>query len=198
MELASYGDLAVQLVNTVNPDVAGSDRLTTVDELLELVGDPPRWRRRAGERDVAELQRLRARLRVVFERADTGDESGAVGALNELLERAVIRPQVSGHDREPWHLHLASENEGAATAYTAAAVMGLAVQLTETGVDRFGVCQAPPCRNVFVDTSTNRSRRYCSERCATRANVAAYRARRRAQPATAAAGLRPSLLSGGQ
>ncbi|NEE27579.1 CGNR zinc finger domain-containing protein, partial [Streptomyces sp. SID7982] len=30
-----------------------------------------------------------------------------------------------------------------------------------------------------LDTSTNRSRRYCSDRCATRANVAAYRARKR-------------------
>jgi hypothetical protein len=36
-----------------------------------------------------------------------------------------------------------------------------------------------PCRNAYLDTSTNRSRRYCSDRCATRANVAAYRARKR-------------------
>lgn len=39
--------------------------------------------------------------------------------------------------------------------------------------------RAPPCRNAYLDTSTNRSRRYCSDRCATRANVAAYRARKR-------------------
>ena len=32
----------------------------------------------------------------------------------------------------------------------------------------------------FVDTSPNRSRRYCSDRCSSRANVAAYRARQRA------------------
>ena len=32
---------------------------------------------------------------------------------------------------------------------------------------------------VFVDTSPNQSRRYCSDRCSSRANVAAYRARRR-------------------
>jgi hypothetical protein len=40
---------------------------------------------------------------------------------------------------------------------------------------------------VFIDTSTNRSRRYCSDRCATRANVAAYRARRKEQARAAAA-----------
>jgi predicted RNA-binding Zn ribbon-like protein len=32
---------------------------------------------------------------------------------------------------------------------------------------------------VFVDTSPNQSRRYCSDRCSSRANVAAYRARQR-------------------
>ncbi len=62
--------------------------------------------------------------------------------------------------------------------------MGLAVQLTELGVDRLGICQAPPCRNAYLDTSTNRSRRYCSDRCATRANVAAYRARKRQEANT--------------
>lgn len=57
--------------------------------------------------------------------------------------------------------------------------MGLAFHLTEYGVDRLGLCEAAPCRNAYLDTSTNRSRRYCSDRCATRANVAAYRARKR-------------------
>lgn len=57
--------------------------------------------------------------------------------------------------------------------------MGLAFHLTEHGVDRLGLCEAAPCRNAYLDTSTNRSRRYCSDRCATRANVAAYRARKR-------------------
>jgi predicted RNA-binding Zn ribbon-like protein len=57
--------------------------------------------------------------------------------------------------------------------------MGLAMHLTAHGADRLGICQAAPCRNAYLDTSTNRSRRYCSDRCATRANVAAYRARKR-------------------
>jgi predicted RNA-binding Zn ribbon-like protein len=76
-------------------------------------------------------------------------------------------------------MHLA-ESAGTATAlFAAGASMGLAVHLTQHGVDRLGICQAAPCRNAYLDTSTNRSRRYCSDRCATRANVAAYRARKR-------------------
>jgi predicted RNA-binding Zn ribbon-like protein len=65
--------------------------------------------------------------------------------------------------------------------YAAGAAMGLAVRLAELGLERFGVCQAAPCTGVFVDTSANRSRRYCSDRCASRANVVAYRARKRGE-----------------
>ena len=47
---------------------------------------------------------------------------------------------------------------------------------------------AEDCQDVFVDTSPNRSRRYCSDRCSSRANVAAYRARRRAEAQEAPTG----------
>jgi predicted RNA-binding Zn ribbon-like protein len=53
----------------------------------------------------------------------------------------------------------------------------------DLGPTRLGVCQASPCTNVFVDTSPNHSRRYCSDRCSSRANVAAYRARQKAASA---------------
>lgn len=58
--------------------------------------------------------------------------------------------------------------------------MGMAIVVCDLGPDRFGSCQAAKCANVFVDTSPNRSRRYCSDRCSSRANVAAFRARRKA------------------
>jgi predicted RNA-binding Zn ribbon-like protein len=128
---------------------------------------------------------VRTRLRGVFESADEGDQVRAVDLLNALLLEFPVSPQVSGHDylddagRPAWHLHLAEQAANATASYSATACMGLAVQLTSLGVDRLGICQAAPCRNAYVDTSTNRSRRYCSDRCATRANVAAYRARKR-------------------
>jgi predicted RNA-binding Zn ribbon-like protein len=84
-------------------------------------------------------------------------------------------------------MHLAENAPTATALYAACAGMGLAVHLTEHGVERLGICQAAPCRNAYLDTSTNRSRRYCSDRCATRANVAAYRARKREEAAAAAA-----------
>ncbi|MFF1905247.1 CGNR zinc finger domain-containing protein [Kitasatospora sp. NPDC058218] len=195
MELASYADLAVRLVNTEEPE-RGSDSLTSVDAVRSLFSDSSRAAALADESDLPRLRAVRTRLRGVFEAAAEGDEIRGVDLLNSLLMEYPVSPLVSGHDylddagRPRWHLHLA-ENSATATAhFSAVACMGLAVHLTELGADRLGICQASPCRNAYLDTSTNRSRRYCSDRCATRANVAAYRARKRqeAQEASAPAG----------
>ena len=53
--------------------------------------------------------------------------------------------------------------------------MGLANLVCDLGATRLGICSEPRCDNVFVDTSPNQSRRYCSDRCSSRANVAAFR-----------------------
>ena len=62
----------------------------------------------------------------------------------------------------------------------AESLMGLSTLVCDLGATRLGVCDASGCDHVFVDTSPNQSRRYCSDRCSSRANVAAYRARQRA------------------
>jgi predicted RNA-binding Zn ribbon-like protein len=74
-----------------------------------------------------------------------------------------------------------TESGSVADKYAAGAVMGLAVRLTDLGIERFGVCQAPGCRGVFIDISTSNTRRYCSDRCMNRANVSAFRARKRGE-----------------
>ncbi|MFI0261788.1 CGNR zinc finger domain-containing protein [Streptomyces sp. NPDC017056] len=184
MDLAYYSDYAVRLVNTEQPE-RGGDTLTSVEAVRELFGPPQQMARRATESDVTRLRAVRTRLRAVFEAADEGDEVRAVDLLNALMMEFPVSPQISGHEfrdedgRPKWHLHIADHATNATAGYTATASMGLAFQLTELGVDRLGICQARPCRNAYLDTSTNRSRRYCSDRCATRANVAAYRARKR-------------------
>jgi len=184
VELASYAEMAVRLVNTEEPK-RQRDGLTTVEAIRALFSRGSRGLRLADESDLPRLRSVRVRLRAVFESAAEGDESRAVNLLNELLTEYPISPIVSGHGllnpdgRTHWHLHLAENSSTATALYAALAGMGLAVHLTEHGVDRLGICQAAPCRNAYLDTSTNRSRRYCSDRCATRANVAAYRARKR-------------------
>lgn len=185
MDLAYYADLAVRLVNTEQP-LRGEDALTSVDSVRDVLGPGTHAASRAVDADLARLRTVRTRLRGVFEAADEGDEVRAVDLLNALMLEYPVSPQISGHNvlddetgRPDWHMHLADQAVNAAAGYSAMACMGLAFQLTALGVDRLGVCEAAPCRNAYVDTSTNRSRRYCSDRCATRANVAAYRARKR-------------------
>ncbi|WP_329023198.1 CGNR zinc finger domain-containing protein [Streptomyces sp. NBC_00690] len=184
MELAHYSDFAVRLVNTEEP-ARGKDSLTSVEVIRELFGASAQAARRATDADVTRFRSVRGRLRAVFAAADEGDETQAVDLLNSLLLEFPVSPQISGHDfrdddgRPKWHMHLAEHPSNATAGYAAIAAMGLAVHLTEYGVDRLGLCEAAPCRNAYLDTSTNRSRRYCSDRCATRANVAAYRARKR-------------------
>ncbi|MEU8630288.1 CGNR zinc finger domain-containing protein [Streptomyces sp. NPDC048669] len=191
MELAYYSDYAVRLVNTEEP-ARNKDALTSVDAVRELFGVNWQAARRATDADVTRFRSVRARLRSVFEAADGGDETLAVDLLNSLLLEFPVSPQISGHDirdvdgKPDWHMHLADHPSNATAGYAATAAMGLAFHLTSYGVDRLGLCEAAPCRNAYLDTSTNRSRRYCSDRCATRANVAAYRARKRLETERAA------------
>ncbi|MEV6729139.1 MULTISPECIES: CGNR zinc finger domain-containing protein [unclassified Streptomyces] len=184
MELAHYSDYAVRLVNTEEP-ARNKDSLTSVDAVRGLFGTGVQAARRVTDADVTRFRNVRGRLRAVFEAADGGDHVLAVDLLNSLLMEFPVSPQVSGHEylddegRPNWHIHLADHPSNASAGYAALASFGLAFHLTEHGPDRLGLCQAAPCRNAYLDTSTNRSRRYCSDRCATRANVAAYRARKR-------------------
>ncbi|WP_283134043.1 CGNR zinc finger domain-containing protein [Rhizohabitans arisaemae] len=177
MNLASYAELAVALVNTD----AEVDRLGSMEALQELLADRPALARRASRADLDSLRDLRAELRAIFESVAAKDAADAVERLNTLLILHPIYPQISTNDNKRWHLHL-TEVGRVADQYTVGAVMGLATVVTDRGIDRLGTCLATPCRNIYLDTSSNRSRRYCSGRCASRANVAAYRARKRANP----------------
>jgi predicted RNA-binding Zn ribbon-like protein len=124
--------------------------------------------------DLEALRALRAEFRAIFAACAAGQGAEVAAQLNSLLIRHPVHPQLSGHDGQPWHVHF-TQSGSVADKYAAGASMGLAVRLTDLGIERFGLCQAAPCQGVFIDTSANRSRRYCGERCANRANVSAFR-----------------------
>lgn len=126
--------------------------------------------------DVAPMRDLADRLRVVFEAADAG---AATAAVNALLARSRPSPHVSEHDGVAPHLHFARPEAGVVERTAASTAMGLAVVVCDYGSQRLGVCAAATCRDAFIDTSRNAQRRYCSDGCANRSNVAAHRARAR-------------------
>ena len=169
VDFEAYADSAVLLANASLPDLPA---------LRAALADRPSYAERVDRRDLALLRDAQPRLREVFARGSAGDEAGVVERVNALLVTVPVAPRVSGHDAQTWHLHVTS---GASPGedLLAEAAMGLAVTAIDRGPDRFGVCADPDCERAYVDTSSNRSRRYCSARCASRANVAAFRARQR-------------------
>ena len=96
------------------------------------------------------------------------------------MVRHPITPQICSHDPQHLHIHAASKTQSVAELLVGEALLGLANLVCDLGPRRLGICAAAPCTNVYVDTSPNQSRRYCSDRCSSRANVAAYRARQKA------------------
>ncbi len=135
------------------------------------------------------LRRFQRELRPVFEASDAGDERAVVDRLNALLAKHPVTPYIAGHGevgaggRPDWHMHVADRRSSVAELLVAESLMGLSTLVCDLGATRLGVCDASGCDHVFVDTSPNQSRRYCSDRCSSRANVAAYRARQRAAQA---------------
>src|SRR3712207_9041373 len=77
------------------------------------------------------------------------------------------------------HLHYARPDAPLLEQLTTTVAMGLSQVVVQHGWQRIGVCSAEGCDDVYVDTSRNASRRYCSNTCASRSTVAAYRARQK-------------------
>ncbi len=173
MDLSSYAELAVRLVNTDRSGRSG-DGLAGLDAARTLAAGLPQLTAQVTRHDLEALRMLRTALREVFAAAAGGDGGRAAEVLNELLIQHPVHPQLSGHGGQAWHLHL-TESGGLADQYAAGAVMGLAVLVTHDGVDVLGVCEASSCGSAFIRSSSDRSRQFCSDRCANSSNAAACR-----------------------
>jgi predicted RNA-binding Zn ribbon-like protein len=178
MNFAHYGDRPAQLaVDLVNTDQIDQDEIGTIGKLeifLEGFPDlgPPGGASPTGS-DLSEVHSLRDKLRQVF---DSPDEGTAMGHLNDILTERGASARISMHDGEP-HLHYEPLGSSVAAWMAATTAMALAGVLVEHGVSRFGSCRAGTCRDVFIDTTRNRSRIHCGSSCSTREAVAAYRRR---------------------
>jgi predicted RNA-binding Zn ribbon-like protein len=107
-----------------------------------------------------------------------GDIDGAARLVNVMLVDTGARPALDRHDDEPWHLHFhAADETSMVKSWAAGCATGLAVVLGGELYDRLGVCTAPHCDRVYVDTSRNGSRRFCSTACQNRVKAAAFRER---------------------
>ena len=165
--------LAAALVNGVeDPDefreVLRENHVSAIGELTPAV--------------MAEVATLRPRLRKIFV---TEDPLEAADEINAILRETGAMPQITNHDGEEWHLHYTPIEAPLVVRLAAEAAMGLAIVMRDDGLERLKTCASDSCEDVFVDTSRNRSRRFCDpSTCGNRTNVAAFRARRRAASST--------------
>jgi predicted RNA-binding Zn ribbon-like protein len=176
----------------MNYDTYGSSAVELAIDLANTDRDDPEWVRVfldshiewfTGGTDLslssADVGRVAETSTLVRDVALAQSEPEVMARLNALLDRASPKPYATTHDGE-LHLHYARPDAGALEQLTTTVAMGLSQVVVQHGWQRLGVCSAEGCGNVYVDTSRNASRRYCSNTCASRSTVAAYRARKRA------------------
>ena len=163
---------AVELVNSAEPP----DTLTTLQEL-------DAWYRRHGytgrhdgdTEELAAVRALRPKLRELF----TGGRDAAAERVNAMLKDAQALPQLVRHDGLDWHIHAISADAPLDHRVLVETAMAMVDVIRADELSRLAVCADAHCQGLVLDLSRNRSRRFCSTRCANRNAVAAYRSRAR-------------------
>jgi predicted RNA-binding Zn ribbon-like protein len=165
---------AADLVNTQSL-TGDPDTLTSV-EALDAFCATWGWTgsREHSQAELEAVRGLRPRLRNVW----TADKDDAVVAVNGLLAEAHALPQLVKHDEWDYHLHATTPEAPLATRMAVEAAMALVDVIRSDEMARLRECEGSDCKDVLIDLSKNRSRRYCDGGCGNRANVAAYRARK--------------------
>jgi predicted RNA-binding Zn ribbon-like protein len=169
-EVALQG--AAALVNTLDGDADLLPDLASLDAFVAAWG----WTgdRRHDSSELHSVRELRPRLRQLW---SAGREE-IVEIVNQMLRDLNAVPQLVKHDDWDYHLHATPADAPLATRMAVEAAMAVTDVVRSDELSRLRVCGYQGCRNVVVDLSKNRSKRYCESGCGNRAAVAAYRARR--------------------
>ena len=190
MNFTSHADavvaVAVELVNALTPGEAYGrpheppDDRALPDAVTAALSAGRGEVRRVSPGEAAGFRPVAAAIRAVFDAAAAGRTDAAAGLVNDMLDGTGARPRLERHDGEPWHLHFHGAEDSLVTGWAAGCATGLAVVLGGESRGRLGVCSAPRCDRVFVDTSRNATRRFCSTACQNRVKAASFRAAHRA------------------
>nr|WP_271208975.1 CGNR zinc finger domain-containing protein [Rhodococcus wratislaviensis]GLK33397.1 hypothetical protein GCM10017611_02390 [Rhodococcus wratislaviensis] len=162
--------LAADLVNL---DTGAGWSREEVEELLHK--HDIRWPQ-VTDRVVAELRRWAERLAPVF----IADSAQArCDAINAVLTEGAGPAYLTMHDGLRPHVHFAADQDTVASRVRAVTAGSLAIFTIESEGRRLGQCALDRCTMVFVDTSRNGTRRYCSTRCGNLDAVRRHRAQSR-------------------
>ncbi|MGH9137690.1 MAG: CGNR zinc finger domain-containing protein, partial [Acidimicrobiales bacterium] len=159
--------VAVGLVNELAVDAAfgrpasSTDPFAAIRRVLAI--DPPSAAH-VRKRDVPAFTALATQLHEVFRLLDHGDVDAAAIRLNDLLAAHPAHPHLAKDDGH-WRLHHHPADAALVPMATAICAEGLARRIGAGDGDRLGTCASDACDRVFLDTSKNASRRFCSTTC---------------------------------
>jgi hypothetical protein len=188
---------AVGLVNGLTPGssrgrpFAPSDPVAVIREVLAV--DPPSLAT-LNDADAPGFIVLAGDLRGVFESLEQRDLAASALVLNALLAANPASPHLAV-ENDRWRLHHHPLDAALIPMWTSICAEGLARMIGADCAHRLGICNAAACDRVFVDTSKNASRRYCSTSCQNRTKTAAFR-HRQATPLDAIPGVKRSPKRG--
>lgn len=165
---------AVELVNSgIEPDT-----LTTVEQLHEwYVAHGYTGRHDRGADELCAVRALRPELRALL----SADRDRAAAQVNAMLAQARALPRLVRHDPLDWHIHAIADDAPLHRRIVVETAMAMVDVIRADELSRLSVCADAGCEGLVLDLSRNRSRRFCSTRCANRNAAAAYRARGRAR-----------------
>ncbi|MFI9560690.1 CGNR zinc finger domain-containing protein [Nonomuraea endophytica] len=170
MHFNTYGGngaaLSADLVNTADYSPGALTPILSANAMLRPELTPAQ----AGE-----LELWAGRLDPVF---GERDQETQIELINDLLKMTAATPYVSAHDGRKPHLHFFSIDADIVSRAKDTTAGGLAMAISFSDGRRLGRCDREGCVIVYVDTSRNGRRRFCSLACANRVNVANHRARR--------------------
>lgn len=170
--------LTEDLINTFDLYLEQPEHLREPDDLQRFLlqhGLEPR--EKVTQADLDQVRGLREELRDCWNAPTVAE---AIAKLNPLLNQAAVKVQVESDSSEKLQVQFVVPPELALVQQLAVeGALGIIGIMQEHGHERLRACIASPCQDVFVDTSRNKSRRFCSERCANRYNIAAFRERQK-------------------
>ena len=170
--------IAIDLVNTWDPYSADPERLPDTEALERFLAEHSLDGRVSGQA----LERCRALRTRLLEILTAPSAPELVARLNGFIAEVATGAAIVRRPDGCWTLALEQKSSrGVDEQLAGLAAAELADLIAEVGPERIRHCQAAPCVEVFLDTSRNGRRRYCSRRCANRLNATRHRRRRAAE-----------------
>lgn len=149
-----------------------------LDHLRRIMTIDPPSHAQLDEQAVAPLTALAARVHKICTLLIHNRRDEAAEKVNTLLSEHSAHPHLA-FEAGRWRLHHHPADAPLVAMWTAIAAEVFARVIDAGRDDRIGRCEAPDCDDLFVDTSKNGTRRFCSTTCQNRVKAATYRQRQR-------------------